>query len=856
MRDRKLPLVLLIVAILCIPPAVTAAGEGPGPEAAVVPRGEYSQQGSWEGELKLTGGYYTNSNLTVSLPNNATINFASLDILGKWVEGPKQSMDCDFASDPGNQYTAYAGVYNKNAPGSAKPSAFQGAQLQGSELSSIAYSDARYAQYWGYGWNSEWAFHHFQFKLPLDKVTKVVATYEGFAGYSYYGVGTVAAYIWNNASQAWDVLGTGSDSPKSTFMKEFNGPGHLTVQGNYKYIDLLAICQKGSNVYGNEYNVINTDYVKIYVEGNVLTYPANPKLTVGSAYNPAWSIQTDKFDFLVSVGTADLMNQIQDVTRRATTQYAEVRFTFRSETVGRVNVTNLKISYTSPPWYKGGLDRAYSLEEDTPNPKLIDLNQYFTDDIDEKKLRFDIIYEEDSKKLDADIDPAGWMGFKLPTKNWWGSMRFQVRATDSDSLTRDSPKFTVSVTSVNDPPVISPIGHMIATEEVPFTLQVRARDVDMDLDPEEMVMFSDNTSLFEIDTSTGKASFTPRQEQVGLYSIGIIATDLLGDTDQENFTLEIMDAEDAPVLDDIPDQSAMQDQPFLYTVTATDPDLPYGDSLRFFDNSPLFVIEPDTGLISFTPTVKDIGSYLVSITVNDARGGTDVRQFELKVLNLLGTLNRPPAVEAVPDLTAQEGVQFEHTVKGSDPDFNSGDSISYADNCPVFDIGAGSGRISFKPTAKDAGSYKVKVTVKDREGLTATVEFNLTVLKTNHPPEITEVLPKDGTEVLAKRAFKLSAAARDVDGDRINYTWMDGPTVLGYGPEITVSFPDEGTYIITVIASDGKLEKVNETTIEVVDRISTGGPSGSGTPGFGAALAAAAVALAALGMARRRGLRR
>jgi hypothetical protein len=853
-RGWKTTVALFIAVSLLAPAAALAVPREDAPPPAAA-RGDYKQTGVYNATLNLIGSLYTNSSFTVQLPGNSTINSASLDLEGNPTMSAKQTLTADFASDPGNMYTAYAGGHSKNVPGDAKPSSFIGQQFQSGDLGAISSSDGRYAYvYYAYSGNNEWGYHHFQFKIPFDLVTKVQVSYEGWAGYpwGYYGVGTIAAYLWNNVSGAWENFGTGSDSPKSSFYQEFNdnvGNKYVRGQGLNRYIDVLALCQKGSIQY-DYFTSVNTDYVKVYAEGNVLTFPKNPRLYIGNAVQPAWSLQADRFDYLVNVGEASVMNQIQDVTRKVTAQYADVRFTFKSESLGKIRISSLMISYTAPPWCKTIPD-TFLLEEDTPNPSLINLNDYFTDDIDSKRLKFEVIYEEDPKKLDAEITADGLsMGFKMPTKNWNGALRFQVRATDSDSLQRDSNRFSVTVLPVNDPPVIAVIGRQIATEDAPYAFTVRVKDVDMDLNPDETVLFSDNTSLFEIDQSTGKIAFTPTQEQVGVYNIAIIATDMAGATDQENFTLEVMDAQDSPVLELINDQSAMQDTPFLYKVIATDPDLPYGDALSFTDDCPLFVINASTGEIAFTPSVKDIGSRTVTITVNDLRGGTDSKQFILKVLNAMGTLNRPPSIEPVANQTAQEGTVFEYIVKGSDPDLDIGDSISFQDNCPVFDIVSGNGKISFKPTAKDAGVYNVKLTVKDREGLTATTEFKLTVVKLNHAPVITEVLPKDGTKIKVNRQFKLSAVAMDVDGDKLNITWKDGDNILGYGPNITVSYPDAGTYIITVIASDGKLEKANETTIEIVDKLPGGGSSG--TPGFEALFLAAALAAAAVVLARRR----
>jgi hypothetical protein len=61
-------------------------------------------------------------------------------------------------------------------------------------------------------------------------------------------------------------------------------------------------------------------------------------------------------------------------------------------------------------------------------------------------------------------------------------------------------------------------------------------------------------------------------------------------------------------------QYAMENTPHHFDVNASDKD---GDTLTFSDNSPLFVINPFSGEISFTPTGENIGVYTVNITASD-----------------------------------------------------------------------------------------------------------------------------------------------------------------------------------------------------------------------------------------------
>ena len=276
MRSWKASVALLLVVSFCVPQAALAIPREGAPLPAAG-RGEYIQDKTYNASLVLAGSLYQNSSFKVSLPGNATINSASVDFEGNPTMSAKQTLTADFATDPGTSYTAYAGGHSASTPGTTKPSSFIGSQFQGADLSAISYSDNRYA-YVYYSYNSnEWGYHHFQFKIPYDMVTKVQVTYEGWGGYpwGYYGVGQIAAYLWNNATGSWENFGSGSDSPKSTFYQEFNdniGNKYVRGQGLNSYIDVLAICPQGSPQV-SYITSVSTDYVKLYVEGNVLTYP-------------------------------------------------------------------------------------------------------------------------------------------------------------------------------------------------------------------------------------------------------------------------------------------------------------------------------------------------------------------------------------------------------------------------------------------------------------------------------------------------------------------------------------------------------------------------------------------------------
>ena len=847
MQKCRVIMALAVILVLAIPAAVQ--GTSGETRASPTGRGEYVQiPASAEVELKRGSGSdaYVNSSFNISIPSNSTISSASVELEGKPVVMPVETRVCDFSGGGDADYKAYEGTQTTSNPGNLKPSSFSGSEFTSYQYPQVAQEDGSYVTTYAY---TDYAYHHFAFKLPFDITANVTVEYTGRGGYPYTSSsGSFSVWLWNNGtygSSSWELVDSRSGSTLEKVSKLFRGPGY--VDQNH-ILHVVAICT-ASTYYS--YHYLLSDHIKVTVDGHKLSWASNPSMKLGNRASTTWKLPEPKFNYLMTVEDIGLMNDIGVLVKNQSTRYVVINIKLASDTPGIIRITNFKVSYISPPWCLG-IPSTYHMNEDEPFKGLIELNQYWTDDIFPLKLTYNISYQQDTRKLIANISSDGThLDFKFPSmaKNWWGTVGFRVGAIDTDGLYRESNTFLITVDPVNDPPVITPIGRQEAMEGVPFNFTVKFKDVDMDLDLSEEIIFGDNSSLFNIDPLSGEIMFTPGQEQVGVYDVQITATDPAGETDIKNFTLEVKDAEDPPMLDPIPEQSGTEDIPFSFTATAFDPDIPYGDELRFNDDSPSFEINCSTGIIDFTPTVKDIGVHTVTITVTDRAGENSSQQFTFTIMNSIGTLDRPPSISPIPNQTAREGESFELSVNASDPDIELGDALTFGDNCPIFDINGRTGKISFTPGPRDAGTFKVKITVKDRDAITASTEFWLTVIKTNHPPVVGSILPKDGAKVTQDKRFVLSAQASDPDGDTLNYTWKDGDNVLGHGSEVTVIFRDRGTYIITLTVSDGKSQQINETTLEVVARSENGG---SGLPGFGSVIAAAAMAAAILALAGKR----
>jgi len=399
-----------------------------------------------------------------------------------------------------------------------------------------------------------------------------------------------------------------------------------------------------------------------------------------------------------------------------------------------------------------------------------------------------------------------------PTNDDVGAYVVNVSVTDSHGC-RAARRFNFTVENLNDPPWLEHIPDLIANEDRPFSYQVTAFDPDRKWG--DRLVFSADSFLFEIDPVRGNFSFTPTNAQVGRYFIEITVTDNQSLSASRAFNLTVQNQNDPPAIDPIPPQVATQGKLWQAMATASDPDTstPQGDRLRFSDDSPLFDINAESGLVSFTPANVHVGVHRCNITVADMAGSSASTPLVLTVLNL----NDPPVLEAIPDQTATEEVPFELAARASDPDvLLKLDNLTFSDDSELFDIDPATGAISFTPSNAQVGRHTVKITVKDESGASASRSFTLTVVNVNDPPFGVAI-----TSLSADAKYRenepiwFNGTGSDEDaGDRLRFTWLDNGVELGTGKSIQAKLAP-GEHRITLQVSDGTETVTAEMTIMV-----------------------------------------
>ena len=205
------------------------------------------------------------------------------------------------------------------------------------------------------------------------------------------------------------------------------------------------------------------------------------------------------------------------------------------------------------------------------------------------------------------------------------------------------------------------------------------------------------------------------QDWFGVASCTVRASDGFGGFADESFNVYVSPVNDAPVMQQIPDQTIQVGDDWQYQVICIDPD---GDAISYADDTSLFDIS-NTGLMLFTPSVLNLGAYDITISCSDSQSTVS----ESFVLTIIDDLQEEPVV-LTKLLIAYVGDQFTYYVQTQN---FKGSVLTYVDDSPLFDIDLNSGLISFIPALNQVGTHYFTVTVTDGNQ-TASGLFKLKVL--------------------------------------------------------------------------------------------------------------------------------
>ena len=315
------------------------------------------------------------------------------------------------------------------------------------------------------------------------------------------------------------------------------------------------------------------------------------------------------------------------------------------------------------------------------------------------------------------VDPdTGYASF-TPSNADVGIHYFNITATDHYGAF-DTRNASVKVENVNDRPTIAPVTDQTATEDQPFELQLVATDADIAIGMDELA-FEDNSSLFVI-AQNGTLSFVPTNGDVGPHPVSVSVTDMAGLKAFANFTITVVNVNDAPRLGALADQTVEEDKELSVRAVASDDDA--GDVLTLSTNDPLVKIN-STGWISYKPTQKEVGLHHVTVTVMDAAGASATASFNITVQNV----NDPPRLLRILGpanrTVVKQGDEINFTGSATDDD---NDTLNFTWYLGDEVLGSGA---TFKTKDLKPGVHTITLSADDGFGPVASDPLQITVEK-------------------------------------------------------------------------------------------------------------------------------
>ncbi len=403
-----------------------------------------------------------------------------------------------------------------------------------------------------------------------------------------------------------------------------------------------------------------------------------------------------------------------------------------------------------------------------------------------------------------------------PATDFYGSETFTYTASDGQGG-YDSATVSVTVTSINDAPVLAPIGAKSIDEGTLLSFTATATDVDL---PPNTLTFSFDAGApagASIDPATGLFTWTPTEAQgPGVYPVTVRVTDNGAPPLDAYETIQITVAEvnQAPVLAYIGDQTVPEGALLSFTAAATDADLPANTLTYSLDaGTPAGAsIDSATGLFTWTPTeAQGPGVYPVTVRVTD-NGTPPLDDYETIDI-AVPEVNQAPVLAAIGDKSVDEGALLSFTAVAADPDLPP-NTLTYS-----LDAGAPTGAsidpvtglFTWTPTeAQGPGVYPVTVRVTDNgtPALDDHETIQITVAEVNQAPVLAAIGAKSVDEG-ALLSFTATATDTDLPANSLTFSLDTGaPAGASINPStgLFTWTPTEaqgpGLYPVTVRVTD------------------------------------------------------
>ena len=359
----------------------------------------------------------------------------------------------------------------------------------------------------------------------------------------------------------------------------------------------------------------------------------------------------------------------------------------------------------------------------------------------------------------------------------------------------------VIVLETNAAPELAFDGELNVPESVPVSWKVLATDSDLPMQPLGLRLLSGPAGLTM--RTNGVVDWRPTEIQgPGTNLLRVAVSDgVVSVTNQ--WEIRVLEVNQPPVPDPVPDLSVPQGVLLEVALTARDADLPAQPLTCRLVNAPAGMTVTASGLLRWKPSTNQaIGSYPFRVEWSD---GTSVGAIAATVL--LKPAIRPPVIQPVPALVWRENTNQSFQLRAQP---GSSGSTNFVWSLVVGPPGltlSRSGEVKWRPDERAGGTHWTVAVVVSGEESAAGLDFSIRVDEDNQPPVLTE-LPRRMVRELEPLVWFLQVSDADVPTQRLVFQRISGPAGLTVSSEGVVAWtPPLGTSLgtnqVVVRISDG-----------------------------------------------------
>jgi hypothetical protein len=373
------------------------------------------------------------------------------------------------------------------------------------------------------------------------------------------------------------------------------------------------------------------------------------------------------------------------------------------------------------------------------------------------------------------VSPAGRVSW-VPSEVEGPGLYLVTVKVDDDGfpVLGDSKTFQLTVQEVNLPPEIEGLADRDHNEGEPLSILLNATDLDLPAQSVEFSLVSGPAGLTV--SSAGLLEWTPTELQgPSRQVVRFRATDSLGASGDAEFTVNVLEVADPPVL---PAGSFTINEMVAWSqaLGGSDPDLPaQAISYALVSGPTGMAVTPD-GRLTWTPTeAQGPASYTAVVRLSDETGLSTERGYPITV----SEVNRVPLLATVSSQSVGEGSLLSVQLVGSDSDLPA-NNLTYAlVQGPVGTrVDPTSGLFEWTPSEVQGPSTNtVVVSVSDDAGtpLSFQTSFRVTVSEVNQPPALASIDDQPVTEGQSL-IVQLAGSDPDVPANALRYRLVSPPS--------------------------------------------------------------------------------